>query len=94
MEYEYGIAHHRHDPNGAMEDEQGPHLSGMTLERAQRFIDEWEIDGGRPGAFYIIRRPKGPWERVNKASTKMTAEKDQIIQSIRDRAKTLPQGPL
>ena len=62
MEYEYGIAHYKHDPNGPEEDEQGPHRTGMTLYTATEWLDEWKKDGGRPDAFYIIRRPKGAWE--------------------------------
>jgi hypothetical protein len=62
MKYEYGIAHYKHDPNGPVEEEQGPHRDNMTLHEAQDWLETWKEMGGKQDAFYIIRRPKGDWE--------------------------------
>lgn len=52
--YEYGVAFH----DESLDD---PHRTGMTLTEAEKWIRGWEEDGGRPGAFYIIRREMQPW---------------------------------
>ena len=68
MEYEYGIGHYMYDLNSD-NPEHGPHRLGMTLEEAQTWLDEWKEMGGRVEAFYLVRRPRGPWERFSSDST-------------------------
>lgn len=61
MDYEYGIAHYKHDPNEP-EPDGGPHRLDMPLEEARTWLEEWKQMGGNSDAFYLIRRPRGPWE--------------------------------
>lgn len=56
MEYEYGIMMRWY------KDE--PHRSNMTKEEAEAWLNDWLMDGGKEGIFWIIRRPKGAWEKV------------------------------
>ena len=42
-----------------------PHRTEMTAEQALEWIRATESMGGVPeGAFFVIRRPVGPWERA------------------------------
>lgn len=96
MEYEYGIGFYRSDPNGPVEDEQGPHRTGMTYDEAVEWIEEWQNYGARKDAFYIIRRPKGDWEAFDGTveSRRRIRSKKEVIDGIRQKAATLPKGPL
>lgn len=53
--YEYGIMQH-----GVA----GVHRWGMTAQEAGEWVASWEEDGGRAGAFYVVRRPVGTWEEA------------------------------
>lgn len=39
-----------------------PHRTGMTEEGARSWVEEFEADGGRKGAFIVIKRPVSKWE--------------------------------
>jgi hypothetical protein len=54
VEYEYGIAFYQQLVD--------PHRTGFTKEEAEDWVRAWIEDGGRPGAFRVIRRPVGDWE--------------------------------
>ena len=53
--FEYGI---RCSTDGKV------HRNGMTLEEAKQWLDGWLVDGGREGAFSLIRRSISKWEPV------------------------------
>ena len=53
-DYEYGVAFRRTTSE--------PHRLGMTEIEASTWIKEFIEDGGRSGAFVVIRRPMGDWE--------------------------------
>ena len=56
-EFEYGV-----QITNAPDSE--PHRTGMTAEQAVEWIEETEsMDGVPHGAFFVIRRLIGPWER-------------------------------
>lgn len=57
-EFEYGIIHHT---------DTEPHRERMTEATARAWIAEFEEDGGKAGAFRVIRRTIGPWELVDEA---------------------------
>ncbi|QGF20234.1 hypothetical protein SEA_SIXAMA_55 [Gordonia phage Sixama] len=66
-EFEYGIWRYPHPgkptpsltPNGFL------WMDDMSKEQAERWMNDWISDGGRPGAFSIVRRPRGEWTKVN-----------------------------
>lgn len=58
-EVEYGVIH-RSDTE--------PHREHMTEATARAWIAEFEEDGGKAGAFRVIRRTIGPWELVDESS--------------------------
>lgn len=59
--YEYGVAH-TSDLCGKYVDD--VHRLGMTEFEANLWINQWEEDGGKAGAFVKIRRPVCSWEVV------------------------------
>ncbi|QEM41530.1 hypothetical protein SEA_FORZA_60 [Gordonia phage Forza] len=64
-EFEYGIWRYP-NPDMPSKAPQGYlWLAGMSRKQAERWIDEWINDGGRPGAFSVVRRPRGAWTRVS-----------------------------
>ncbi len=38
------------------------HRDQMTEEQAREWVREFEDEGGKAGAFLVIRRPVGDWE--------------------------------
>jgi hypothetical protein len=54
MTYEYGVAFRGE-----------PHRWGwgMTEEQAYKWVEEFEADGGIAGAFFVIKRRLGEWEK-------------------------------
>lgn len=57
-EIEYGVIHHS---------DTEPHREHMTEATARAWIAEFEEDGGKVGAFRVIRRTIGPWDLVDEA---------------------------
>lgn len=41
------------------------HRGPWPREQAEEWIKDAEDEGFREGAFYLVRRPSGPWERVD-----------------------------
>ena len=54
--WEYGVRH-VNDPESWE-----PHRSGMGEEDARDWVRDFEADGGKPGAFIVVRRQIGAWE--------------------------------
>jgi hypothetical protein len=61
MKYEYGVAHISDITEEAIEATRAD-LAEEWI--ADKWIREWEEDGGKKGAFVKIRRPIGEWEVV------------------------------
>jgi hypothetical protein len=55
-DYEYGVA--------LLDDLSDPHRTGMTEAEAREWVASAEGESQmKPGAFKVIRRPVGEWER-------------------------------
>lgn len=57
QQYEYAVMH------WAYPDE--PHRGPWPREQAVQWVKESSEIGFREGAFYVVRRPVGQWERVD-----------------------------
>lgn len=51
-EWEYGVMHTSRP---------GIHRGPWDARKARLWIQDWLADGGKADAFYLVRRPTGPW---------------------------------
>lgn len=54
-EFEYGIRRER---------EEVPWRTGMTFEQAKSWLETYHLDAGKPGSFWMIKRPVDNWQDV------------------------------
>lgn len=54
---EYGVMHDRYPDE--------LHRGPMTKEEAERWVQEFEDEGGRAGAFYVVSRTVSPWKSIS-----------------------------